>query len=890
MKKLIALCLAVLLAALPASARPARAAAAPPYNAAAVDAAGELIQTGVLRKYIDSDSYAYWNFYISSDSDLLHAYAYRYADAVSHLDFIKTLWPATISKGNAKAVLQSYMEEFLAKNGKKYASLVDLQKLISLADQTGETVDPLLSISKRLTKPQFSAIKTELNQLQTNESVFENALASRQLDPTTEKWAVEKYAALEKRLGQLGVGEDDFEALTALTVTLKLGLKVEKAGLQWNKTKAEKFNFAMAACYATQDCYDFYTLISQNAINDNVRDAAAECAKELEQFKGKNPAQCIRIAEGDANKESAVQLFLDFAGGKAGEALENSVPVLKAMDTGVKAANFLLNVDKAAEQVDKIRVMAVISLALADEVCECETDYTANWRNFSEKEGASNRLLRYTPMLMLARELGENQYYNMRKEAGSGWLSKFLSLFLGSNTTLENWYKNTTASLAQMRSQAEEILSAAKSDSPDVSDAEKKKISAYLGNIADLGTGSMPPFNRIEDLDKTWTIQSMWLRTKDDVTSYTSEASGTDFGAVSLAAIEKEARRSLNPSVSLPATGDYSSFKGPSVWTPRWVPSQKLFVFPLGDYPTIYWIYPISSVTKRGDSYKVICAELYYAPQFDMWHLTDSTGVLFCNGKRVGTETDETENTPASFHYETDPAKLPQLQFILKSNGSGGYYVLAKSGAQSKCKFPEDEDAGSAASESSSAPAASSGGGLTQEQALDLAQQYYVNTTGDHSDLTTSVSSSDNQVFNGETCCLVKIKKGPKNQEQTVSLFLVGLQSGNLYQKDLKTGQCKQVQTGSASSAETKQPSAVLTEDQACEIAIDYVKATLHPSASITAMYGEEQTMNGENCYSFELRENLGDHASMLGMFLVGKNSRSLYRMDITTGDYKKVS
>lgn len=892
MKKLISLCLAVLLAALPVSApQPARAAAAPSYNAAAADAAGELIRTGILRKYIDSDTYAYWNFYISSDTNLLSAYAYRYADAVSHVDLVKTIRCTVISKDDAKDVLESYMQEFLAKNSEKYASLVTLQKLISLADQTSESMDPLLSACKRLTKPQLAAVKTELSQLKKDEPMYENALASRQLDPTAEKWAVEKYAALEDRLGQLGVRKDDFEALSSLTVALSWGLKLEKAALQWDETRTKKYNFAMAACYAAQDCLDFYTLVSQNAINDNVRAAAAECADELEKFRGKSVQECIAAATAEAKREFGAQTFLDSVGSKAGEALEAAVPILKAMEAGVKTANLLFNVDKTTEQVNKIRVMAVISLALADEVCECETDYTASWRDLPAKEDASNRLLRYTPMLMLARELGERQYYNMRQSAGSGALSKLLSLFLGSDTTLEGWYKSTTASLEQMRAQAEKLLSAAKADPSNVSEAEKQKISAYLSDIADLDDGSMPPFGRIEDLDKTWTVQSLWKKVASkNYINYTAENDSPESGAVSLAAIEKEARSTLNPSVSLPATGDYSSFKGQNVLTPRWVPSQKLFVFPPADFGTVDWVYPISSVVKSGDTYKVACAELYYAPTFGLTDLSVSTGVLFNNGKRVGTETDATESAPVSFHYETDPTKLPQLQFILKANGSGGYCVLAKSGAQSQCKFPEDEDAGSSSADSSSAPASSSGGELTLDQALDLALSYYRKAENDSSDLSTSVSTSNNQTYNGETCCLVEVKKGSKDQEQIIAKFLVGLQSGNLYRKNLQTGQFTQVKTGSAGSAETQPSAAALTQDQACKMATDYVKTHLHPSAPILTIYGDDQMMDGENCYNIELRENDGDHASMLGMFLVGKNSKTLYKMDISTGDYKKAS
>ena len=302
----------------------------------------------------------------------------------------------------------------------------------------------------------------------------------------------------------------------------------------------------------------------------------------------------------------------------------------------------------------------------------------------------------------------------------------------------------------------------------------KEKIREYLKDIADMGTGSMPPFDDIARIDKIWVISALWMKVSDRISD-----------TVSLADIEKEARRTINPAITLPADGDYRHFNGtPGAW-PKWVPSEKSFTIAPADYGSIVWDYPLTSATRSGSLYKVVCAEIYYKPESEQLFSTSESGVLFCNGRQVGTEKDSAdENTSPVFHYTTDPATLPQIGFVLRDNGSGGFFVVSKTRAQSGAKPPEK----------------------------------------------TSSSGKQSEGANS------------------------------------------------------------ITEEQAQKIAVKYVKATFRPTAPILAMGTGTETYNGETCYGFELREDNADHAAMLGIYLVGSRSRSLYEMDASTGGYQKVS
>lgn len=355
-----------------------------------------------------------------------------------------------------------------------------------------------------------------------------------------------------------------------------------------------------------------------------------------------------------------------------------------------------------------------------------------------------------------------------------------------------------------------------KAPAQQVNGQTKEKIRDYLHDIAHFLQGSMPPFDRIAQIDSTWVVNDTWLRVpQKDQTQYKNHY------AVSLSSVEKTAKQFLNPDISLPPNAEYhlDTTVGPH---PEWIPSQRLFIWDGSGIPAVGWDYPITSAVKDGDQYRVACAETYYIPSSDELSVGPH-GAVFCDGRQVGTEKDGAdEKTPPSFHYTTGPAELRQIGFVLQDNGSGGFYVVSKTGAQSKAEFPGD----------SSQPAAVSNGGGG------------------------SASSRSDGKASG-----VGAKK-PKG-------------SGG--------------SSAPAAGSGTEKTASAITEEQARKIAVDYVKAAFRPGAPVMAMSTGTESYSGEACYGFELREENGDHAAMLGIFLVGSHSRNLYKMDALTGTYQKV-
>ena len=234
-----------------------------------------------------------------------------------------------------------------------------------------------------------------------------------------------------------------------------------------------------------------------------------------------------------------------------------------------------------------------------------------------------------------------------------------------------------------------------KAAAQQVNGQTKEKIRDYLRDIAHFLQGSMPPFDRIAQIDSTWVVNDTWLRVPStELTSY--RKGGTLYDAVSLASVEKAAKRLINPDLSLPPNTEYhlDTTMGPH---PEWVPSQRLFIWAGSGLPAVGWDYPITSAVKDGDQYRVACAETYYIPSSDEMSVGPH-GTVFCDGRQVGTEKDGAdEKTPPSFHYTTDPAELRQIGFVLRDNGSGGFYVVSKTGAQSEAEFSEDSSQPAAA-------------------------------------------------------------------------------------------------------------------------------------------------------------------------------------------------
>lgn len=232
----------------------------------------------------------------------------------------------------------------------------------------------------------------------------------------------------------------------------------------------------------------------------------------------------------------------------------------------------------------------------------------------------------------------------------------------------------------------------------DIDSATEEKIRDYLRDIAVPEQGSMPPFDQIARIDNAWVVSGLWYRTPDDHSQYQS-SDERPYMSISLSAIEKEAKRLINPDLSLSPDADYSDFSTITRSHPQWVPSQKLFIWLPTDGQGLQWDYPITSAVRDGDQYRVACAETYYISSADELS-SGPHGVLFCNGQRVGTEKDGIDvNSPPVFHYTTDPSKLPQLGFVLRDNGSGGFSVVSKSGVQSKVEFPEEEPSSESKSE-----------------------------------------------------------------------------------------------------------------------------------------------------------------------------------------------
>ncbi len=424
----------------------------------------KIINTGIIQNAINSERYAYWNFYISTDTNLLKAYGYRFSDAFYNLDFIKATQITTpISKHDAREAIEEFIVLHTQRNNEEYKLLADIAGLVDFIKHGAEAYEKSVELFQSKTGINQETINSIIQKLSPYKQNLELCLQRGEIDETTKAWIL--GGELNKTT-QILHKADFYDTLIFSASLISNGLKVVK----FTQDLSQKLEQLMVLKYASSDAVDLLNLLSNTPLDKNIKEAAKEVNHNLIKYKNANLIQLISYSTGYAIGTTAVDLIFDKLKDVSLEALKrtgikgcmNVVSLAIAIEIGVIASNFLFNAGNTLDQINKIRVMSLISLALVEKVVTEQTEFVMSYGNTSKRANAAYEILKYLPFLLLSRELGEFQYYNMRLLTGSGAIPDFLirvtNLMGFKDTTLDDWYKRTQTEIQQIYTQLKSII------------------------------------------------------------------------------------------------------------------------------------------------------------------------------------------------------------------------------------------------------------------------------------------------------------------------------------------------------------------------------------------------------------------------------------------------
>ncbi|SDN56223.1 hypothetical protein [Acetanaerobacterium elongatum] len=656
-----------------------------PNELRVINQANKAIYSGIIAKCIKSENYAYWNFYTASDTNIIKAYGYRYADALYNLDIIKALTPVSITESDAKSVIEGYIVEYTKQNSEKYQEMALIEGLLDTINKGSDAYTALVDMRSWNANIDGEKVKLLISKLTPWKEKMELCLSRGDLDEETRAWILN--GELKKTTDTL-LEAQQYDKLLFTSSLISNGLKA----INFSQDLYSKYEELKILKYASKDALNLLDLLSTTAIDSNIKKAAIGVKRNLEKYKSADMPQLLSYATGDTVKDFISNEVLDKLKNMSFDALKATGikgcmytgSLLKAVEVGVVASNILFNAGNTLEQANKIRVISLISVSLSQKTTE-ELSKFVMASNTKIKAEAAEELLKYLYMLVLSRELGELQYYNMRQSANNGTLTDILKYFGYNSSSIDDWYNRVSTEMKDMKIQLgtdDSLLDPGDNNPNDtniqVSEADKKKIYKYLCKLSNYWC-ELPNFNNAENIDSAYIVLTFHAQA-DNPIEYNSEF----YEFSSLVGIEKVAREILNPQITLKKDADYSSLDGMSR-KPQWIPELEGFIwYASGGFSKQYIPY-LTNVTYSDGLYYVTgnLIRVEWNAEYDA-----TEGKMYCNNVYIGTlyYPDPEIYTTSGFEFTienmnpqftTDINSLPKQLFVLQPNGDS-FYLLSK--------------------------------------------------------------------------------------------------------------------------------------------------------------------------------------------------------------------
>lgn len=574
----------------------------PAYNYDRISQSNKIIQDKNMKKYLTANNFLYWNYYVSTDTSYGKAYGHLVSDAIFNGGWKNYFLGSTISLDTAKEVLHAYIKEYLADVSSEYEDIALVNNMISLASISNDAYDNLRAFLSDMDQKQLDDF---LHSIKQNKDRLLLCTSRKGLDNTTLKWA-------QKELDKLDLSSDQFNRYAwisrfdSISSKVDIGLKTVdliSTMYNWKADTLNRLNDVFMFKCASEDIDVFLQLIATHCIDPIIRKAASHVKEYIKTIKNSDILTCINLVLFQTTYKVSFDKLEDVISDKGTLGLfKYGFAGLGAAVTGIKGgvavSNLLMNTGSTEEQSNKIRVISMISSALESKVADECLEYVTFVSELKPKTpneivNKANSMIMYYKMLILARELGEKQLFNMKENEAKSALGSLVQLFNNNFEDFTSWYANREEDFATMRKEVQSILMPYEENSLNniksnnkvgVDSNTRQAIYSYLYQIGDI-----PDFTSGKDIDPIWIVSKFFYQggetpLDESIQSLINQSifdkcalpyRKTRLNISKLTEIQQTARELFNPEVVVPLNIDYSYFDGSVETLPLWIPQLE---------------------------------------------------------------------------------------------------------------------------------------------------------------------------------------------------------------------------------------------------------------------------------------------------------------------------
>ncbi|MDR2713062.1 MAG: hypothetical protein LBB91_08115 [Clostridiales bacterium] len=198
-----------------------------------------------------------------------------------------------------------------------------------------------------------------------------------------------------------------------------------------------------------------------------------------------------------------------------------------------------------------------------------------------------------------------------------------------------------------------------KVDEEDYDDDIPLRVNNYLRRY-----GNMPLFSDISQIDQEWLIFNLFYLS--DTHNKDAAPYGFDY-FVTIADIEKAARKYINPQIQMAYEADFPEYENSY---PAWNPELNGFMWNgTGGSDTMY-DYLLRDIKKQNGLFYITCIEvkISWDEEYE-WR----DGIVYIGAEIVGSATFDGERSEIDYTFNTGQDDLEKRLFVLRENGNDEY-------------------------------------------------------------------------------------------------------------------------------------------------------------------------------------------------------------------------
>lgn len=399
------------------------------------------IKDGSFRWLQNGKCFAYWNLFISTDTDAVKAYGLKIADDFFNNGFIKKLRGRNLTKERAEKILVAFLED----------SNMGMQETAALEASSDIVKDYIKAIDTYIkVSGKYKELIPGLEKLKNDQEKYAKVLKDGDLDKVTKAFAEtynsEQKVKMKKMIAEFELSPEMPKFLKNISgITKGMDLAIAYKDQIVDITKLKK---------ASEKYIQLLGLLESKAIDFDVKNAAKNVKKRVADNLAMSISKVtIELAAQEVTSLGADNLNKVMAKTISDLGFKKITSIMWGIDIGKFSSDKIFHVNDVLKSYDNIRVLSNISLALSSNISGNVTIYVLAAGNKAKKQDYAEKIYEYLPYLIHARELGEEEYYTIMKNGHNNifqMTSDLINGYKGKNE-ITAWYKNFKEKIDQKK-------------------------------------------------------------------------------------------------------------------------------------------------------------------------------------------------------------------------------------------------------------------------------------------------------------------------------------------------------------------------------------------------------------------------------------------------------